>query len=298
MSSSVGTSTCGGGDGTAAPSMGAAHSPTAGRPARVTGSVRSRRIASVVGAVLLCAWCGWVSGFHRRSTAAECTWVVSLAFVVAAAVLFGRGRRGARFGWSIGTADEPWPRAGRGGGGPAWRGVAPWLGVLVVGVAWDALGIDTGPRTSHLTISALSQALRPLNALLLLVWMLAGIGYAAARARAPAATDGRDASAGRRAGKGWRDGAALYSAGSVPGHAVGSGHPLTPALLLPSDRTAGVAFWLGLLVVAVGVDLLARRSAGRMATAEELVRFISTATLANIALIAAWMFAGYHLFAR
>jgi hypothetical protein len=57
-------------------------------------------------------------------------------------------------------------------------------------------------------------------------------------------------------------------------------------------------FWVGLLVVVVVVDLLARRSDGRVATAEEFARFISSAAPANVALIATWAFAGYHLFAR
>ena len=40
-----------------------------------------------------------------------------------------------------------------------------------------------------------------------------------------------------------------------------------------------------------------RRSAGRVANGEEFIRFISTSTAANVLLIAAWAFAGYHLFA-
>jgi hypothetical protein len=35
-----------------------------------------------------------------------------------------------------------------------------------------------------------------------------------------------------------------------------------------------------------------------MANAEEFLRFISTATTAKVVLVAAWGFAGYHLFAR
>jgi hypothetical protein len=147
-----------------------------------------------------------------------------------------------------------------------------------------------------LTISALSQAFRPLNALLLLVWMLLGIGYAAARARAPSGALRRDGSSGRTVEAGRRGGGALCAAGLAPGG--GGGHQLTPALLLPSNRPAGVSFWIGLLVVAVAVDLIARRSAGRVATAEEFARFISTAAGVNVVLIAAWAFAGYHLFAR
>ena len=75
---------------------------------------------------MLCAWCGWVSGFHRSSSAAEVTWVASLALVVVLAVLFGRGRRGQALGWSVGTATEPWPRAGRGGGRLALRGTSTY----------------------------------------------------------------------------------------------------------------------------------------------------------------------------
>ena len=51
-------------------------------------------------------------------------------------------------------------------------------------------------------------------------------------------------------------------------------------------------------VVAVLIDTAARLSAGRRATAEEFVRFVSTAWPANLALIAAWGFTGHHLFAR
>jgi hypothetical protein len=46
------------------------------------------------------------------------------------------------------------------------------------------------------------------------------------------------------------------------------------------------------------IDRVARRSDGRLARADEFVRFISTASLAQVALVAAWAFAGYHLFAR
>lgn len=251
---------------------------------------------AVAGAAVLCAWCGWVSGFHRSSRAAEITWVVSLALVVVLAVLFRRGRRGAGFGVDLGTATEPWPRRGRGGRRLAWRGVAPWLVVIVVAAAWDALGTDTGRHEYHLTISALSQAYRPLNALLLLVWISLGIGYAAARARAPSSAKDRDTTPGHGLELEGQGGAALCAGGFAPGG--GAGHLLTPALLLPSNRPAGIAFWVGLLVVAVGVDLWARRSDGRLATAEEFARFISSAPVANVALIAAWAFAGYHLFAR
>ena len=70
------------------------------------------------------------------------------------------------------------------------------------------------------------------------------------------------------------------------------------ALLLPQSLALGAAFWVAVPVAAVVIDATARRSRGSWATAEEFVRFLSTAWPANIALIAAWAFAGYHLFAR
>jgi hypothetical protein len=254
--------------------------------------VRQRAVPLLAGGLVLVAWCGWVSGFHRSTRAAEVTWVVSVVMVVAVALLFRLGRRGSGLGWPLAAVADPWPRPGRGGARRALIGVAPWLVVIVVTAAWEVLGIDTGPHAAHLTISALSQAFRPLNALLLLVWMLVGIGYAAARARASVAarvpSPGRDAEAFR----------------ALPGVAWGAGtapvrsHSLAPALLLPSSRPLGVVFWLALLAAVVVVDVGARRSAGRFATAGEFVRFISTSPVANVVLIAAWAFAGYHLFAR
>ncbi|HSZ37082.1 MAG TPA: hypothetical protein VK773_08330, partial [Acidimicrobiales bacterium] len=194
--------------------------------------MRPQRVPLLAGVVALAAWCGWVSGFPRSSTPAEVTWTLSLAVVIGVAALMWLGRRGAAFGWNVGMATEPWPRRSHGGGCAALRGVAPWLGVIVIATAWDALGIDTGPHEAHLTISALSQTYRPLNALLLLLWMLAGIGYAAARARAPCGTSRRDGSPGRDSDAEPRGGAGLCAAGSVPAGV----HAATPALLLPSDR--------------------------------------------------------------
>ena len=221
------------------------------------------------------------------------TWVISLALVVAVGLAFWLGRRGSRGRVASRMAADPWPRPRRGGGRRALLGVAPWLVVIVVAAAWDVLGIDTGTNEAHLTISALSQSYRPLNALLLLVWMLVGIGYAAARARAPVAV--RDASAiGPGVATDRTPPGAVLAVLAVPA----GGHSVTPALLLPSSRPVGVVFWLALLVVVVAVDVVARRSAGRVATAEEFARFISTTWPANVALIAAWAFAGYHLFAR
>jgi hypothetical protein len=166
-------------------------------------------------------------------------------------------------------------------------GVSLWLGLSLVVLAWEILGIDTGRHEAHLTISALTQAFRPLNAAMLLVWMVVGLGYGAARARAPAV----DQSSSFH-----RNGAERSSplASGMSAHL-----PATlPALLLPSSRPAGVAFWLGLVIAIVLVDLAARRSGGRLANAEELLRFITAPTAANILLVVAWTYAGYHLFAH
>jgi hypothetical protein len=69
-------------------------------------------------------------------------------------------------------------------------------------------------------------------------------------------------------------------------------------LLLPSNRAVGVGFWVGLAVAGALIDLEARHSGGQRPTAEELVRFITAPILANVVVVAAWIFAGYHLFAR
>jgi hypothetical protein len=244
-----------------------------------------------IAAITLCAWCGWASGYHRATAAAETTWLVTVVAVVLVDVALWRGRIGRRLGWRLEPVGDLWPREGRGGSGPALRGVAPWLALVAVVLAGEGLGIDTGPRQYHLTISALAQAYRPLNAALLLGWVLVGIGYEAARVRAPlksvwTSSEPRDASASEN--------------GSVCAAAMGTVgiHHGIPALLLPASPPAGVAFWVAVPLAAVLIDVVARRSHGRRANAEEFVRFISTSRLANVALVAGWGFAGYHLFAR
>jgi hypothetical protein len=254
-----------------------------------------RRQGLVLGgaAVALCAWCGWASVYHRSTGPAETTWAFSLAAVLAVDLALWRGRRRMRLGWRLQPVAEPWPRPGRGGRWLALRGLAPWIILFAVALAWDVLGLDTGPHEYHLTISALAQAYRPLNAALLLVWMLVGIGYAAARARTPIGTEGIPASPIKadpeRPAPGTALGAGVVTLG---------GHPVVPGLLLPSSPAAGVAFWIAVPIAALLVDLAARRSHGRVARAEELARFVSTPLAANVALIAVWVFAGYHLFAR
>jgi hypothetical protein len=259
--------------------------------------VSRQSLLLAVGVALVCAWCGWVSGFHRDSVAAEVTWLVSLGAVVVVDVILWAGRRGLPWGWHLDPAVEAWPRPGRGGGLKALLGVAPWVGLLVVAVAWDVLALDTPPRQYHLTISALSQAYRPLDAALLFMWLGIGVGYGATRARATA-----DAA---RAAASPRDAPPDVSHAGVVGlatvtvtrHGAVSGG-MIPGLLLPEVPAVGVAFWVAMPIAAIVVDLVARRSGGRVANAEEFLRFISTATPAKVLLVVAWGFAGYHLFAR
>lgn len=237
--------------------------------------------------LLLCAWCGWVSGFHRSTAPARATWVVSLVAVVAVDLLLWQGRHERKRGLRLEPVGEAWPRRGRGGARRALVGVSLWLGLSLVVLAWDLLGLNTGKHEAHLTISALTQAFRPMNAAMLLVWMLVGLGYGAARARAPA-TAGHPSDDDRDE----KPGTAISSVALTHFTAI------APAVLLPSSRPAGVAFWLGVVVVAVAIDQIARRSGGRFANAEELLRFITTPKAANVILVVAWTYAGYHIFAH
>jgi hypothetical protein len=233
-------------------------------------------------------WCGWASAFHRTSVLAELTWLGSLAIVVVAGVGLRRAVCRPASVWHLAPASRPWPRPGRGGWERSLQGTALWWLLLALAATWDVLGLDSGPHQYHLTLSALSQAYRPLGAGLLLVWILVGIGYQAARARRPLP---------RPPHSGNED-----AAPRLPAVAFGAGggvtHGVAPGLLLPPHPGIGVAFWLTVPVAAVGIDLLARRSGGRVPTAEELVRFVSTSPAVNLACLAAWTLAGYHLFAR
>ena len=216
-----------------------------------------------------------------------------LGAVLLVDVALWRGKTGRRRGWHLEPVRDPWPRTGRGGTGPALRGVAPWL-ALVRGrsLAWEVLGIDTGPHQYHLTISALAQAYRPLNAALLLVWMLVGVGYEAARVRAPAATSGgrrgsdairRPRRAGARWPQPWDHSEPTTARRRCS--AVRARPSVSPSGWPSRSRPSSSTWQLG-----------ARTAAGR------LQRSSSASSpphgSANLALIVAWVFAGYHLFAR
>ncbi len=261
--------------------------------------MRGNRIAPAAAAAALggatVAWCGWVSGFHRTTAAATITWACSLAGVVAVDLLLSRAAAAGHGGRVLRAAEHSWPRPGRGGPRNALWGVAPWLGIAIVAAAWDVLGLDTGPHAYHLTLSALAQAYRPLNAALLLGWLGLGLGFHLARLRAPIAT--RPLAPGHGLDRSPPSGPSAPVVAAA-GLARPAWHRAAPGLLLPQSPAAGVAFWVALPLAAVGVDISARRSGGRVATAEEFSRFVSTAPLAHAGLALAWVAAGYHLFVR
>lgn len=242
----------------------------------------------MVCALALCAWCGWASGFPQSTTPAFTTWSVSLASIVAIDLLLWRGQQNRRLALHLSPADEDWPRPGQSGRGRRLLGISPWLVLGLMALVWELLGIDTGPDEAHLTISALARAFRPLDAVLLLAWMLAGLGYGAARARSPTVRPSTETYRGVS-----RGGSLSTVAVVVVGHSM----PM-PALLLPQSQAVGVAFWLIVVVAAALIDLTARRSRGRLADAGELVRLISGPPVARILLVGAWAFSGWHLFAH
>jgi hypothetical protein len=254
--------------------------------------VARRHVLLAGSAVVLCAWCGWLSGFHRATTAARVTWGISLALVVVADVLLWQGRRGRRPGLHVEPVAGGWPPPGT-RSAAALAGVSPWVILALVVLAWDVLGIDTGKHTAHLTISALTQASRPLNAAMLLVWMAVGLGYGLTRARSPLRPPPLSPASTAGSPAAWWSALPVVtvSAGGTAAWPV-------PGLLLPNDRDAGVAFWLGVVVVAVVVDVLARRSAGRVADAEQMLRLVTAPMAANAFWVVAWTYAGYHLFAH
>lgn len=251
------------------------------------------RRAAVV--VAVGGWCGWASAFHRSTWPARVTWLVSLAAVAAVAVLVHRGRHRRHPSLRVRAVGDPWPPADRASRGDVLVGTSPWLALVVVAVAWDVLGLDTGTHQPHLTISALSQSYRPLHAALLLVWIGVGVGYCLARAREPAGpAPPRDwpGSAPTSGSPALLAGAAPASASHWPG-----ARPML-GLLVGSNRALGVAFWLAVVVAAVGLDAAARRSSGRVPTAEQLVRWMSRPVSARVVMVVAWTFAGWHLFSH
>lgn len=247
---------------------------------------RHRMANRTLAAVTLVVWCGWASGFAPSGTGAFATWSASLAVVAGAGVRWWWGRSRPGSTWHLEPVATAGPEPDADGHRHALTGVAPWLVVAVVVLTWEILGIDTGPTQPHLTLSALSQAFRPFRAATLGVWMAVGLGYGAARARSarPRTEPGPPV-------------ARWSSAGLAGAHPV-VGRGVAPALLLPANRAVGVGFWVGVVAVCGLVELMARRSGGRVATAGELVRLVSRPTAMHLVVVGAWAYAGWHLFAH
>ena len=256
----------------------------------------SRVIRRAFGVAALCVWCGWASGFDHSTVGALTTWAASLGGVVVIDVWWWRSQRGRWPGLrrpaDAGPAGQPPPQVRR---SATARRTWPWWALVVVVVAWEALGIDTGRRSAHLTVSALAQAFRPMHAALLAAWILVGLAFGAIRARA----DEPEGAAASPAGPPTPALGALGvgAAASARGAAGPLGHPGV-ALLLPDDRAAGVAFWVGVLVVAVLLEVGARRWPASLAGAAEMVRLVSGPPVARVLLVVAWTYAGWHLFAH
>ena len=212
-----------------------------------------------IAAVALCAWCGWASGFHRTTAAAEVTWLVTVVAVdrsstsrcgVGATVdgSAGASNRSATHGRA--TAAAEWVRrsaASRRG----WR--SSW---------WCSPGRRSasirGPHQYHLTISALAQAYRPLNAALLLVWVLVGIGYEVARCVRPLTRT----SSGREMRR------ALATGGGRRGHGAVGPPPLTGPAAAGRARRWGSRSGLRFPLRPILIDMSARALSGRRADAE------------------------------
>ena len=229
-----------------------------------------------LGLAVLIAWCGWVSGFHRATAAAVVTWAISVAVVVTTDVVALRLGRAGRLDGLLARRHR-WPLSGQARGATAVA-LCPWLALVVIVVCWDALGLATGAHAAHLTASALAQSFRSFNAALELLWIGVGLwfGIAASRVPSPDKGDGTCPAAG----------AALFAV---------THHPL--ALLLPDDRAAGIAFFIGVVAMGVVLQLFAWHSHGRIPTVGEAFDALSAPIGGRLALMAIWGYGGWHLFA-
>ena len=69
-----------------------------------------------------------------------------------------------------------------------------------------------------------------------------------------------------------------------------------PALIEGRSRAVGVGFWVVVLVSGVILDVVTRGSEGKFATSGEALRLVSRPRAAQVALVGAWTFVGWHLF--
>lgn len=245
--------------------------------------MRYRRLLLAIAAALLVAWCAWASAFPAGTRDGQLVWLVSLAGVLAAAGI--AQLRAKRYQRLPAYRTRPASRE------QVLRWLAPWLVLALIILAWEILGIDTGRHEPHLTISALTLAFRPLRALILAVWVCVGIYFAEVRSRRSEQRS-KAATANPVTPPDTLAGVSLFTSAILLGH----GHLL--ALLEGDSRAVGVAFWIGVGACGLVVESVARRSTGRVATFGELLAFVSRPPVARLLLAAAWVYAGWHLFAH
>lgn len=259
---------------------------------------------------LAVAWCGWASAFPAGTRDGQAMWAASLAGVVAVDVALSLVPSGAWTGRlrraGAGSASDR-ARAARGEVPLSWSSGWPWAVLLVVVVVWEILGIDTGPHQPHLTLSALTLAFRGMRAATLAVWIGLGVVFAVVRrhARQAGGGDGRWSPRHRppRSAPGAGATAAMVAfpatarSALVPTRALPRPEPML-ALLLGDSRAVGVGFWIGVVACAVLVELAARRAAATVASFETVMLAVTGPPVARLAAVAAWVYAGWHLFAH
>ncbi len=80
--------------------------------------------------------------------------------------------------------------------------------------------------------------------------------------------------------------------------AMGRGSAVGSAVVVGSDKPAGLAFWSVVIAAVAGLELLARRHPERLPSAGSLVgHYLGHPALRAVA-VAVWLYAGWHLFSH
>lgn len=277
------------------------------------------------GGCLLAAWCGWASAFHTGTWDARITWWISTSTVLGAWVLVRAVHVGAtqehRPGVpATGAVDHGGRHLSPGSTKtpPLLGAVWPWIVLTMVVVVWEALGIATGPHQPHLTISALSQAFRPIHAALLATWMVVGLLWVVVTGRGSrrfaggephqrrlARGTGQSAQAPDRGNGHRRQALGIATLGAVrtgprlaASRELSGGGSIALGVLLGSSRAVGVGFWLGVVGAACAIDAIARFGPGTYCTFTGLLRMLWVQPVVRTVVVIAWLGAGWHLFSH
>ncbi len=142
-------------------------------PGRTRRRGRPLGVGELIAVALLVTAAVVVAGF--ASGWKEYTWGARIGTFGSGLIVFGLGvawqHRRERTSPSV---QGPGAGPETGGGSFDRRGVAIWVGILVVAAAWDVCGLLTPPDKNHLTLSALELAYRPLHSLMFVYWLFAG----------------------------------------------------------------------------------------------------------------------------